>query len=350
MSTTVLNKKIIENSFREMLNSLSEKEKIILSRRVWLDWEKQTLNAIGQSFTPTITRERVRQIENVWIKKIERLIKSSSLSLIQEKAKEFIALHWWIIAKDKLLNLLIKELKLTPDVNNNILDAIISADIDIEKSKPKLWVKTHFYFKDISKKLIEEIHKEWVKILKKRRDVMKKQNLYEKIKYNLWYKNLKNTTIDSIMDIYDDIVDWEEDLIWLTKWKILNPKTLKDKAIYVLKKEKLPMHFVEIANKISEYFKENVKINTIHNELIKGKDFVLIGRWLYALREWWFKPGTVIDVIVDILTKKWEPMSTEEIIKQVKKVRNVKDTTIYMNLQNKKVIKRVGRNYYDLVK
>jgi hypothetical protein len=30
------------------------------------------------------------------------------------------------------------------------------------------------------------------------------------------------------------------------------------------------------------------------------------------------------------------------------KIRNVKRTTIYMNLQNKKVIERVWRNYYQL--
>jgi hypothetical protein len=41
-------------------------------------------------------------------------------------------------------------------------------------------------------------------------------------------------------------------LIGLAKWKILNPKTLKDKTVYVLKKEKIPLHFVEITNKISE--------------------------------------------------------------------------------------------------
>jgi hypothetical protein len=34
-------------------------------------------------------------------------------------------------------------------------------------------------------------------------------------------------------------------------------------------------------------------------------------------------------------------MTTEDIIKEVLKVRNVKRTTIYMNLQNKKVIERV---------
>jgi hypothetical protein len=43
-------------------------------------------------------------------------------------------------------------------------------------------------------------------------------------------------------------------------------------------------------------------------------------------------------------------MSTDEIIKEVLKTRDVKHTTIYMNLQNKNVIERVGRNYYQLKK
>ncbi|MGB2110841.1 MAG: hypothetical protein ACPHY8_02830 [Patescibacteria group bacterium] len=41
-------------------------------------------------------------------------------------------------------------------------------------------------------------------------------------------------------------------------------------------------------------------------------------------------------------------MTTEDITKEVLKTRNVKQTTIYMNLQNKDVIQRVGRNYYQL--
>jgi len=46
-------------------------------------------------------------------------------------------------------------------------------------------------------------------------------------------------------------------------------------------------------------------------------------------------------VIVDIMKKTSEPMSTEDIVSKVLKVRKVKPTTIYMNLQNKKMIQRV---------
>jgi DNA-directed RNA polymerase delta subunit len=123
---------------------------------------------------------------------------------------------------------------------------------------------------------------------------------------------------------------------------------LKDKTVYVLKKEKIPLHFVEITNKISELLWQVVKVNTIHNELIRNPEFVLIGRWIYALRSWWFTPGTVLDVIIGVLEKNKWPMNTEKIIEAVLKVRSVKPTTIYMNLQNKNVIERVWRNYYQL--
>jgi hypothetical protein len=62
----------------------------------------------------------------------------------------------------------------------------------------------------------------------------------------------------------------------MTSWKILNPKTLKDKAVYVLKKSGVPMHFVDISNNIIKNLEENVKINTVHNELIRNNEFVLI--------------------------------------------------------------------------
>jgi len=237
---------------------------------------------------------------------------------------------------------------LVANVNSNILETIVQAPVEMQKSKPRLWTQTYFYFPTISKNLIEQIHKEWVKILKKKKDVMKKIDLYEQIKHNIWNMSISNVLIDSIMDIFEDIVDWEEKLIGLAKWKILNPKTLKDKAIYVMKKQKVPMHFIDISNKITEYLWDQVKVNTIHNELIRNKEFVLIGRWIYALKEWWFVPGTVLDVIVNILEKKWEPMNTEEITKEVLKTRNVKQTTIYMNLQNKDLIERVWRNYYQV--
>ena len=180
---------------------------------------------------------------------------------------------------------------------------------------------------------------------------MEKHELYLNIQSRFaWRINVDLPLIDSSLEIFDDIVKWEESLIGLTRWKILNPKTLKDKTIYIMNREKIPMHFIDITNKITEYLWEPVKVNTIHNELIRNPQFVLIWRWIYALKSWWFKSWTVLDVIVQVLEKSKEPMTTDEIATKVLKIREVKKSTIYMNLQNKKVIERVWRNYYQLIK
>ena len=100
MTTATLNKKTIENTFKDIIASLSEKEKVVISERVWLNWERKTLQNIRNSFSPSITRERVRQIEDSWIKKIGRILKSSDLFEIQNKARKIIELHWWLISKD----------------------------------------------------------------------------------------------------------------------------------------------------------------------------------------------------------------------------------------------------------
>ena len=66
MWATALDNKKIESSFLDILDSLSDKEKSVLENRVWLAWERLTLASIWKNFSPSITRERVRQIEKFW--------------------------------------------------------------------------------------------------------------------------------------------------------------------------------------------------------------------------------------------------------------------------------------------
>ena len=110
------------------------------------------------------------------------------------------------------------------------------------------------------------------------------------------------------------------------------------------------MHFSDIAKAIkqSDFKRKNVTTQAIHNELIKDKRFVLIGRGIYALQEWGFKRGTVSDIIVEVLKKEDGPLTRDEIVKRVLKHRQVKETTILLNLQSKPEFKRVAKATYDL--
>ncbi|HAV11549.1 MAG TPA: hypothetical protein DCX32_03320 [Candidatus Moranbacteria bacterium] len=96
------------------------------------------------------------------------------------------------------------------------------------------------------------------------------------------------------------------------------------------------MHFKDIAEEIdkSGLNKKKTHPQTVHNELIKDKKFVLVGRGIYALAEWGYEKGTVKDVLEDILKKYPAAMTREEIIKEVLKVRQVKKSTVIINLNN----------------
>ena len=110
------------------------------------------------------------------------------------------------------------------------------------------------------------------------------------------------------------------------------------------------MHFSEISGaiKASDFKRRNVTTQAIHNELIKDGRFVLIGRGIYALKEWGYKKGTVADTIADILRKEDGALHRDEIVKRVLKSRQVKETTILLNLQGKPQFKRVAKATYEL--
>ena len=136
----------------------------------------------------------------------------------------------------------------------------------------------------------------------------------------------------------------------LVRWPMVNPKNIRDKIYVILHDNKKPMHFSEIADAIkkSDFKRKDVTTQAIHNELIKDSRFVLIGRGIYALKEWGYKRGTVADVIAEVLGKEGGPLHRDEIVRRVLKSRQVKETTILLNLQGKPQFKRVAKATYTL--
>lgn len=125
-------------------------------------------------------------------------------------------------------------------------------------------------------------------------------------------------------------------------------KNTRDFAYLTLKRHGSPMHFIEVAKNVEKLFERKAHPATTHNELIKDKRFVLVGRGLYALKEWGYEPGVVRDVIRSILERE-EALSRDEIIERVKRERYVKDATIAVNLQNG-MFMRLPDGKYTLVK
>jgi hypothetical protein len=135
----------------------------------------------------------------------------------------------------------------------------------------------------------------------------------------------------------------------LSHWPAVNPRSIRDKTYLVLHKHGQPLHFTEIAERITGLGqrKRDVTVQAVHNELIKDSRFVLVGRGIYALAEWGYTPGTVADIITEILREE-SPLHKDEIVKRVLQKRQVKTTTIVLNLQEKNQFVRVSKATYAL--
>ncbi len=135
----------------------------------------------------------------------------------------------------------------------------------------------------------------------------------------------------------------------LISWPEVNPKSIRDKTYLVLARHGKPLHFSDIASHIRLLgsVKRDVTVQAVHNELIKDKRFVLIGRGIYALAEWGYTPGTVAEIIASVLREE-TPLHKDEIVKRVLEKRQVKTTTIILNLQEKAQFQRVAKATYTL--
>ncbi len=179
----VLSAEIREN-FLSVLAGLTEKERAVISRRIGLDGERETLQSIGESYA--ITRERVRQIEDVGIRKIGRIVKSTRLHEIQSIGNKILALHGGLLIRDRLVSAVIRETGISEDVNSGIIEVILQSDYNIQKSKPQLGTRTYFSLPEVQKKLVQEAYKDAVRVLKKKGDIMENSALYETVKMNLF--------------------------------------------------------------------------------------------------------------------------------------------------------------------
>lgn len=326
---------------------LTEKEKEVITRRFSLDNRpKQTLEKIGQKFS--VTRERIRQIEKIALSKLRRTVENTKLNLINEIAKEILGENGGIMLETQLVSAILNWLDSTEEIDSNIIRLALNINKDIEKIE-----KTNIYHpfwknKKIDIKDVALVIENGILILKKKGDVIDAEKLAGQIQQALKEKEktFSADMIISTMEI-DKRVKKNKEGFGLMSWRHINPKSIRDKAFIVLKKAKEPLHFIEIANRISSegFDKKVVTTQAVHNELIRYDQFVLVGRGLYALKDWGYEKGTVSDVI-ELLLKKKSPMTKQEIIEGVMKQRKVKKGTISLNLQKNPHFARVGRAVY----
>ncbi|MDA1208500.1 MAG: sigma factor-like helix-turn-helix DNA-binding protein [bacterium] len=345
-----VNKQLTVN-LDELLNSLflvlTEKEATVVKRRFALQGhQKQTLEKIGKHFN--VTRERIRQIESIALGKLRRTVRTTLLDEVNDVAKIALQAHGGVCTEDILVSEVLTMIKGSNEMDGSVLRLSFSIDNELHNGTRSNTFRPFWRLDSLSMDDASLIMNNMVKILKKRKSCMREDEIVSAIQALNLFDNRtpSKELIVSCLSVDERLREISEG--WgLTDWRFVRPRSIRDKVEIILKKTGEPLHFMEIANHIREadFDHKNVTVQAVHNELIRYPQFVLVGRGLYALKDWGYESGTVADVIERILIEKG-PLSKKEIIAEVARQRTVKIGTISLNLQKMPYFKRVGRAVY----
>ncbi len=331
-----------------LLLLLSDKEKVVIKKRFDIDNNgKFTLEEIGGEFS--VTRERIRQIERNALSKMRRNVFNTALRHLHDFVTEHVNESGGLVKEDDLLRNLEAVLPGEFKVDSNCIHLSLVLHDSLKCVGNTIhfhpYVRetdlTDFSLKFASNQLVNQLHKYG--------DVKNIEKIHADLKPVLDDIDFDLAKVRSLIAIDKRVTLLDDDLVALLEWRHIHPRTLRDKILYTFKSEKKPLHFSKIAEKITaaNFDNRSVNLQAVHNELIRHGQFILIGRGIYALQEWGFVKGTVVEVIERIMADARE-LSEEEIVDEVLKQRQVKKITILLALKNNERFERVGRKRYKL--
>lgn len=330
-----------------LLESLDERSRDVIRRRFGIrTGEVETLESIGKEYG--ITRERVRQIESQAKKTLSSL--RESLQEAEVLFTDIFSDNGGLLADDHLVKVvqeifhenisgshLALYLEILPDYKHVTRDPHFNPHWRRGSALPEKAAAAVQAAQAILKKTGHPIAEP--ELFSQMYTVIRESN--QTLPARHMYAYLHASTAVS----KTPFGEWG-----LDDWAETRPRGVGDKAYAVLRRHNKPEHFTKITELINAAAFDHKRANpqTVHNELIKDKRFVLVGRGLYGLAEWGFIPGTVADVLESLLSKAPQPLTREELVAQVLAQRQVKKNTILLGLQNERRFVKTPENRYTL--
>lgn len=312
---------------QDLIRDLPSKQKEVVLRRFGLESaqaERETLESIGKSFG--ITRERVRQIE------------ASSLKEMEPKLKKYRPVFQNFKSYFQKFGGLRKEKTLFRELGEGKYENQVYFLLSLDQGFLRFGENRDFWASFALSRDNLNRAKEVIRTLFQKMEKSQKPFTLKELAAAV---SQKAPALEAYLEISKKIQKGNEGLYGLRTWPEINPRGIKDKAFLVFKKTKKPLHFTEVSRLI-----EGSLVQTVHNELIRDARFVLVGRGVYALKEWGYNPGQVKDVILSALKERGRPLSRDEVLEKVLKQRMVKENTIFLNLSNKKYFSKDSQGKY----
>jgi hypothetical protein len=330
---------------KRLTSHLQDRSSDVIMNRFGLtvDARRKTLEEIGKKYN--ITRERVRQVEEAAIAMIKKSDAYKAEQAIFEELKTLIHSLGGVISESELLTHISKD----KSTQNHI-----HFYLNLSDSFKKHREDDHFHARfSVDDEVTEMVHDSLKKLYASLadEDLISETEMIKKF-------------FDHLKDVADKYKNEEIAKRWLriskkisknplgewgkTSSPNIHTRGVKDYAFLIMRKHGSPMHFKEVADSITKTFNRKTHYATCHNELIKDPRFILVGRGMYALAEWGYKPGIAREVIRDIL-KKDGPLSKEEVVERVMKERYFKKNTILVNLVNPKYFKKNKNGLFTVI-
>jgi len=346
----MLRKEHMIKKVKEVVADLPDRAHDVLSRRFGLaDKMGETLESIGASYK--ITRERVRQIENAALKTLKTRLTATELPLYLAALAEHLGNYGGVMEQEHLVDSFHKEhlkVKDTSPVGRGSVLLLLSADDRFKRRRGNDYYWPHWYLHDDRLKTLEQV----VAFLKEHFGTNPRSLRVEDLKSLLAERALPvdAPVIVAHVEVSRHLGHNKFGDFGLIHWPDVRPKGVKDKAYLVMKNHGQPLHFSKVAALINEHkFSDRRALSqTVHNELIKDKRFVLVGRGIYGLREWGYEPGTVKDILIQVIRDNRAPMDKQALVDEVLKRRLVKANTVLLNLHNRREFERQKDGRYAL--
>jgi hypothetical protein len=334
----------------KILEPLREREQSILKQRYGLQGRAiETLKTVGEE--QSLTRERVRQIEKELLKNLKRGVQElEAFTTARDLLLSTIGDHGGIMAEHRLMRHLGAEDQNDINALRFLLNLIVELEVHNEdKHIRHSWAKLGF-----DKAFLTNFIVETKKILSEHGKPLTAEEFLKRFMETKFYQDHREALPEHVMLNYLHAATGVHKNSFgefgLQGWSEIKPKDVGDKAYLVMKHHGKPEHYSVITDLINKQGldKRTAYKETVHNKLIKDERFVLVGRGIYALTEWGYKPGVVSDILKEVLRDAKGPLGRDEIIDQVMKRRMVKKNTILVGLSNRRLFKKVGKNLYDL--
>ncbi len=335
-----------EKQMAKFLGELPTRARSVLKRRYGIgEVSCMTLESIGKR--EGITRERVRQIENDAIRRLKKSPSFAEFAPQESAIKGVLASVGGVVAEADFLSL--PDFRQIKDKNMLILFCDLSGSIRRRKADDRL--HTRWHVSDAPVAGIEAALSAFARSLREHGVTLLADDAFVNFTTQLKKTGVIVPDKSPMLATYLGLSKEIEKNVWDEYGHVsspfVRPRGMRDSALVALTRAKEPLHFREIAKRIGEFSNKSVHVQTVHNELIKDTRFVLVGRGLYALKEWGYEPGFVKDVLVQMLSD--HAMTREEILDEVMRRRQVKASTIFINLQNKKLFKTLDNGTYTIV-